>query len=398
MQTNGRKPHALIVIPAGLPLDWPADYEMRTAHELSKTNIVIVFAVADGVSLRQLLTGTRPFVMKRTRNFHIFRPFYILPFQRFTAVRKINTRFCVWQLRCYISMHRSWRTLRRIFWTFSLQYEVFPHHFPEIYFPVYDCVDAFTSENPLLKRQWERYEDTHVREARVVFTNQHTLYERMRLRHPDVYRAPIGFYDDLFRSHRQRKQPKDLKLIPRPRVCFVGNINSRIDFGFMNKLARMSGSCAFVFIGALDDKFTGRPGTDFPTEIRSLKKLPNVYFLGPRQKSQIPAYIRFCDAGIIPYDTAQTFNRNAFPMKTLEYFSMGKPVISTPLPELTKLDPLVTCVRTPAQAHLAIAGLISRPWPDALKKRQRRFAAENSWRKKIMRIRTVLRHRFSITI
>lgn len=398
MLTNNPVPSSLIVIPTSLLLDWPCDHEMQTAIELSKKNVVIVYAIADGVTLRKFLVNPKPLFPRRENNLYVFRPLYLIPFQRFRIVRLGNIWLSSLHLRFFINTRRSWKRLSRLFWTFSLQQEVFPHHFGKTFFPVYDCVDAFTSENPRLKRLWENYEKTQLKQARVIFANQHTLYKRMRARHRKTFCVPAGFNESLFRKSSRWPEPTDLKTIQKPRICFIGNINTRIDFDFVFRLAKTKISYAFVFIGAIDDKFTGPPGTNIHDGVNRLKKLPNVYFLGPKHKTLIASYIASCDIGIIPYDTKQKFNICCFPMKTLEYFYLGKPVIATPIPELTKLSPYVFTTHDTAVAGHALDKLIGKTWSRDYKTEQRRIARNHSWQNKIRSIRTVLHKEYSITI
>ena len=63
----------------------------------------------------------------------------------------------------------------------------------------------------------------------------------------------------------------------------------------------------------------------------TLTARPNVRYAGRVPPEAVPSYLASIDVGLIPYaDSA--FNRASFPMKTLEYFSAGLPVVSTVLP------------------------------------------------------------------
>lgn len=384
---------SLIILPMGLPKDWPADYELQTGRALAKNHVVILFTISEGKSLRSLLLNPEPLFLRYSRDLFLFRPLYVIPFQRFNVIRAANTWLAVWQLALIIFLHKAWRSLPKIFWAFSLQYAVFPHHFGRAYLAVYDYVDAFTSTRPQRKALWHKYEQTMLRESDIVFTNQRVLYRRMHQKHPKVIEAPIGFNSNLF-STSSGNEPRDMAPIARPRIGLVGVINNRLDFDLIGNVARGLPRVSFVFIGAVDTYFDGRHGVSVEEEIKKLTHLDNVFFLGPKEKKRLADYYTFLDLGFIPYDTSLEFNRSSLPMKTLEYFWAGLPVVATPIPSLVPLAPLVTIVHTPKDAIAAIKTLTSAPWSRDMRQKQRAFARANTWERKVAAMMRILHKEF----
>jgi glycosyltransferase involved in cell wall biosynthesis len=64
-----------------------------------------------------------------------------------------------------------------------------------------------------------------------------------------------------------------------------------------------------------------------------LRGLRNVYFLGKRPYKELPAYAKGFDICLIPFKSDR-LTRHTNPTKALEYFAAGKPVISTPIPDI----------------------------------------------------------------
>jgi glycosyltransferase involved in cell wall biosynthesis len=72
-------------------------------------------------------------------------------------------------------------------------------------------------------------------------------------------------------------------------------------------------------------------------------------WLGARPYGQLPRYLHHFDLALIPYDT-QGAHRFLYPVKALEYLAGGKPVLSTPLPDMVRfLGDYVLLGETPAQ-------------------------------------------------
>ena len=61
--------------------------------------------------------------------------------------------------------------------------------------------------------------------------------------------------------------------------------------------------------------------------------LPNVHWLGERDYTTLPAYLRCFDAGLIPFRHVP-LTHNANPIKLYEYLAAGVPVVSTALPSV----------------------------------------------------------------
>ena len=390
MKKSEGKRNYLFIIPFGLPAYWLADYEKKTAEEISRKYPVVSFLIGEGFSLLKYITHPRALLYKTSRHSYIFKPLYIVPLQRFRPVREINFRLAVLELRFMMWTNRDFRKRKKVFWSFSLQDTVFPRQFGSNITSLYDCIDDFVSEDPQLRRAWSKREQSILRQTDIVFCNSKVLFALKQPLHERVHFVPGGFDLRSFRKNFSTKAPQDIASIPDPIIGFVGYINKRLDFPLILALVRAMPDVSFVFIGREDPLFIGKPGADFQSAWSHIRSRSNVYFLGEKPRKHIPRYIAHFSVGAIYYDVTQRFNLNCLPMKLSEYFYAGIPVISTPIKEVFRFQPYVTILKTPTQAVRAIEALISSPWPDSYRRAQRGVARQHSWEQKVLEMLKIL--------
>lgn len=237
---------------------------------------------------------------------------------------------------------------------------------------IYYCVADFeqVTDDPVALR---RAEDELLGEVDIVFAGGRALEARFTGRHPRVVRAPFSVADAFFGP--PSAVPADLAAIPRPRVGYVGGLHKHVDLALLEGLVGAMPEVSFVFIG---------PQVSAPW---ALADRPNVYLLGRREQAELPAYVDGMDVCFVPYQRSR-FTETVWPTKLHEYLARGKPVVSTPLPEVLALgyEPAVVRVAaTPAEAAEAIrAALADAPGAAA---RRRALAQEHSWALLVERMR-----------
>jgi len=135
-------------------------------------------------------------------------------------------------------------------------------------------------------------------------------------------------------SKGSRAMPPEYKNIPKPIAVYVGAMEEWFDYELVNQSAQRLPHISFVMIGP--DKIARR----------KLKRLPNLYILGPRAHAEIPPYLYNGDVGIIPFDVEGCPNlvRGVNPLKLYEYMACGLPVVSVEWQELKNIEsPAVLC-------------------------------------------------------
>lgn len=232
---------------------------------------------------------------------------------------------------------------------------------------IYYCVDAF-GEFPGYDRELIlRRERELIDKCGLVLTTSRPLYEAKRRLHPNVHLIEHG----VNARHLSRAVwediavPPDLAALPRPVLGFVGVVGEWVDLDLLAGLARSRPDASIVLIG---------PSV---TPLGSLVNLPNVHCLGPKDHSDLPAYLRGFDVGLIPFrDVPLTHHAN--PIKLYEYLAAGLPVVSTPLPAVRELEGSVWLAADVAGAVAGCAQAIESNTQAARVNRARLMAAE-SW-------------------
>lgn len=105
-----------------------------------------------------------------------------------------------------------------------------------------------------------------------------------------------------------------MKAIPHPRLLFVGALSEyKVDFDLVEEVARRMPNIHWVIIGAQGE---GQPRS------KKLSELPNLHVLGPKSYSELPAFMRYADAAVLPA-TRNAYSASMFPMKFFEYLAAG---------------------------------------------------------------------------
>jgi glycosyltransferase involved in cell wall biosynthesis len=235
------------------------------------------------------------------------------------------------------------------------------------------------------KRHSEADDTRAVVRSHIVIVNSNTLYSLYshvrRLPKP----VPLGFRADDFIKIKAHAYILPSH-ISSPIIGYIGAINERLDISLLQHLAQQMPSYTFILAGPKDDS-----EQSFHREIHSLFSMPNVQYIGNIAKKDIPSLIRQFDICIIPYRTDQNFNVFSFPMKIMEYFYFGKPIVSCHIQEVTRYEGLIQMARTRPQWCRKIHHAATHPPTKTSRKAMRAIALANSWRAKIQTIDGLIR-------
>jgi hypothetical protein len=103
------------------------------------------------------------------------------------------------------------------------------------------------------------------------------------------------------------------------------------------EVARRRPQYSFVLIGPVTlDRIGG------------LKNLSNVHLLGEKPYRELPGYLRHFAVCTLPF-RMNKLTRSVDPVKVYEYLSQGKPVVSTPLPDLFPISGLLYFAEGPEE-------------------------------------------------
>ena len=178
----------------------------------------------------------------------------------------------------------------------------------------------YLTKNPYWRQQGVRLEPKLIAKADVVVNNS-TLYAKYgeqfnRHSYMVGQGCDVSLFNDL---NREIQAAEDLAAIPRPIIGYVGFLASRrLDIELLAGIAREKPEWSIVLVGPEDDNF----------KASVLHQIPNVYFLGPRDSSVLPNYIKGFDVCMNPQLINDATIGN-YPRKIDEYLAMGKPTVAT---------------------------------------------------------------------
>ena len=184
-------------------------------------------------------------------------------------------------------------------------------------------------------------------------------------------------YDRFSRAGTNALEPNDVKHIVRPRVGFIGGIDSHtFDPNLFLDVAGRLPDYSFVMVGACS----------LP---KDWCQLPNVYFLGRKVYDAVPDYMASCDVLIMPWNQNEWI-RACNPVKLKEYLAIGRPIVSTPFDELKQYDGSVYIANNASDFSNGIRNALTTPYdPNQF----RQLVEEETWRSKAEQVVEELRTR-----
>ncbi|MDP9193382.1 MAG: glycosyltransferase [Acidobacteriota bacterium] len=227
---------------------------------------------------------------------------------------------------------------------------------------VYDCMDEWDSF-PGMKPQLLVAEERLVAEADLVTVSAQRLLEKWHGHNKRVELVRNATDFDHFAAASSERFLDDVK---RPIVGYFGAIAPWFDVDLLARVASRRPDCSFVVIGGV-----------FDVDVASLKRLPNVHLLGQQPYARMPAYLRDFDVCTIPF-VVNEITAATDPVKFYEYISLGKPVVSTHMPELEPFADLLYLAGD-EEDFLRKLDLALAEDDDALRTRRIDVARANTW-------------------
>jgi len=214
--------------------------------------------------------------------------------------------------------------------------------------------------------------DEMVNGVDAVFVTSRRLQDKLRTRRPDAIYLPNGVADFFFGTHEA--EPAALARFPHPRVVFVGALDAWVDFDCIARVAERAPRASVLVFG---------PGTP-----KSRPYPSNVHFLGPHPYRDLPALLRHCDVGIVPF-VKNELTHAVSPLKLFEYLAAGLATVATRLDEIEASDsPAALCDDADQFADAVGAVLDGDP---AGRERRIAFARRHTWSQRFEAVRSVLR-------
>ena len=187
---------------------------------------------------------------------------------------------------------------------------------------VYDCMEeleALRFTPPMLR---ERERDL-LGCCNVVFTIGPSLYRAKRGLHPSVHCFPSSVDMAHFAGANGIPETREQEGIPRPRLGYFGVIDDRMDLGILRSLAVDHPEWQIILVGPVK------------IEANLLPRAANLHYMGQRPYQDLPSFLAGWDVCLIPFAMNAT-TKFLSPTKCLEYMAADRPIVSTPIQDVTE--------------------------------------------------------------
>ncbi len=268
------------------------------------------------------MKGTKGF-RQQMDNLYIYSPL-VLPFPYSRIARYINRRLLLGALEKWIKVMDFHEP---IIWTFlptGTALDIINNTAKKLL--VYYCIADFyaLADN---YRKVERTENELIKKSDLIFVQGKVLRDKCRRLNNNVHIFSFGIKSETFENFRNNsvKAPLDLKDIKKPIIGYIGGIHRHIDFGLLRFIAENNPDWSIVLVGPIQ------------TSTYEIDNIKNIFLLEKKEFKDLPYYINEFDVGIIPYRKTE-YTATVYPTKLNEYHALGKPVISTDLPEVINFN------------------------------------------------------------
>jgi hypothetical protein len=150
-----------------------------------------------------------------------------------------------------------------------------------------------------------------------------------------------------------------------PVAGYIGAIAKWFDINLLIEVAQKLPGWMFVLVGTTAGCATW-----------NAKRIPNIKIVGEVPYTDVPAQLERFDVCMIPFRITE-LTKATNPVKVYEYLASGRPVVSTPIPEVkvlggrVKIASTANDFATKLQESLEVSRSVSEGW--------RRWAAAQDW-------------------
>ena len=306
-------------------------------------------------------------IRKNNERLYIFSPL-VLPFPYSRIARKINNFLIIPVLKKWMKVIDFNNPIILTFLPTGIALDIIKKIDNKLV--VYYCIDSFSSSSSAAKKI-KVTEKKLLKKADLVFVTSKALHDECVRYNKDVSIFPFGVNMENFQKAGLAGETvlQEFNGIRKPVIGYVGGLHKWIDQELLKMTAEGLPDHSFVFVGPIQ------------TNVSQLSQLKNVYFLGKKEHERLPLLIKHFAAAIIPY-VISDYTKNVYPTKLNEYLAMGKPVISTSLPEIemfSKENPEAVYIAKDANSFKELIIRSIKEDNETLRSRRVKVAEKNSW-------------------
>ncbi len=276
------------------------------------------------------------------------------------------------------------RALSSVIRNYQIKDFIYINSFNPFYFPnvdafrplckIYHCVDNIGASKYYTAKHGRLREKEMIQNFDLTLTTSQRLCEYARRLSGHAFYLPNAADFKLFQRARDETvgRPREIEHVDKKIIGYIGSVDHRIDYDLLTAVATRHPEVVLLLVGP-----TGR---DY--ERSGLKKLPHVITTGSKLLSELPAYVRYMDCGIIPF-LCNALTESIYPLKLNEYLAAGKPVVTTNFsPDLNEFEDVIKIASTKMEF---VASLSDALRTDSEEKKLSRIkkAAGNTWEARV---------------
>lgn len=240
----------------------------------------------------------------------------------------------------------------------------------------YDCFDdwRYYAIDEKMLPQIKLWHNELLAKTGLVFASSKKIssYIKKELPFVEPLIVPNGVDAKWFRSQAIKiPTPVDIKIIETPRIGYVGNIIFPwLDVEIIRLAAQELPNFNFVIVGwVMDNRLVER-----------IVDINNIYFLGKKEYSDIPAYMQAFDVCLLPFKRDEKLDSNDT-LIMYEYLSLGKPVVASKISEVEKVADLVYQYNNPTDFKEAVKKALEEN-DDQKRQKRIKYSLDNTWKKR----------------
>lgn len=170
----------------------------------------------------------------------------------------------------------------------------------------------------------------------VLATAKKLFSDVKKLREDNVFLLPNAVdYEHFHKTPDLKTIPKEIKSIKDsggPILGYFGALAKWFDYELIKKIAQNQPEWNIVLIGWDYDDSLKQSG---------IKEFKNIHYLGIKEYSVLPNYAIWFDVCLLPF-LLNDITHSTSPIKLFEYMALGKPIVSTPIKEVSNYkSPLI---------------------------------------------------------
>ncbi len=251
------------------------------------------------------------------------------------------------------------------------------YHLDELLKP--DLYIYYSRDNLIEVDYWKRHglklEPKLIAKSDLMVANSTYYTEYGKKYNKHSYYVGQGCDVSLFDESLVKEAPNDIKNIKKPIIGYIGVLyKMRLDIELLEYIAAQKPEWSIVLVGPEDENF----------KQSKLHQMENVYFLGSKDISELPAYLKEFDVAINP-QILNPITIGNYPRKIDEYLAMGKAIVATRTKAMEIFEEYVLLAQNKEEYIPFIEKAIENN-SDSVKLKRKTFAQSHTWENSVQDI------------